>query len=62
MVFYSAVLYPALPESSSSWAIPVIFILSIAGSFLVYRGIIKILEKKVNMEKYFDPIFGRKKY
>lgn len=59
LVFYSAVLYPALPETSGVWVMPVIFVLSIVGSFFVYRLVIKILMKKVNMEKYFDPIIGK---
>ena len=61
LVFYSAVLYPLLPESIGAWILPVIFVLSIVASFLVYRLAIKILMKKVNMEKYFDPIFGARR-
>ena len=61
IVFFSAVLYPLLPQSSGVWVIPVIFVLSIVGSFLIYRLAIKILMKKVDMEKYFDPIFGKRR-
>ena len=47
-----------LPEEYAAWALPVIFVLSIAISFVVYRVVIKIIMKKIDMEKYFDPIFG----
>jgi Fe2+ transport system protein B len=50
--------YAALPESAAGWAIPAIFVLSIVVSFVVYRVAIKIITKKVDMEKYFDPLFG----
>ena len=47
-----------LPESSAAWILPVIFIASIVVSFFIYRLAIKIIMKKVDFEKYFDPIFG----
>ena len=58
LVIYSRFLYTQLPESSAAWIMPVIFVLSIVASFLIYRVVIKIVMKKVDMEKYFDPIFG----
>ena len=60
LVIYSRFLYPALPESGAAWALPIIFVASIVVSFLVYRQAVKIVMKKVDMEKYFDPIFGRR--
>ena len=60
LVIYSQFLYPHLPESSAAWVMPIIFVASIVISFLVYRLAIKIIMKKVDMEKYFDPIFGRR--
>jgi hypothetical protein len=62
LLLFSFVIMPRLPESSvgnsSNWAIPAIFIGAIAISIAVYRLIIKTLIKKVNVEKYFDPLFG----
>ena len=58
LVIYSKFLYSMLPESSAAWAMPVIFISSIVASFFVYRIVLKAIMKKVDMEKYFDPIFG----
>ena len=60
LVIYGRVLYPILPEGSVAWIMPVIFIASIVASFLIYKLALKILMKKVDLEKYFDPIFGRK--
>jgi len=61
LVIYGYLLLPRLPQSAGAWAIPVIFIASIVISFLVYRFAIKFIMKKVNMEKYFDPIFGSRR-
>ena len=52
---------PVIPESMSPWIMPVLFVASIVASFLVYRLVMKILMKKVNIEKYFDPIFGKRR-
>ena len=45
-------------ENTISWVMPIFFVLSIVASFLIYRAAVKLLMKKVDMEKYFDPIFG----
>ena len=39
-----------------------VFLLAIAGSFFIYNRIIKLISKKIDMDKYFHPIFktGRK--
>jgi hypothetical protein len=60
LVIYGRFL-PMLPESSAAWMLPVIFVASIVASFLIYRLAIKIIMKKVDMEKYFDPIFGHRR-
>jgi len=60
LAIYSRFLYPALPEESAAWALPVLFVASIAASFFIYRQAIKVISKKVDMEKHFDPIFGRR--
>ena len=58
LLIYFKFLQPQLPENATGVALPVIFVLAIVVSFLVYRVVIKIVMKKVDMEKYFDPIFG----
>ena len=57
LLIYSKFLYGHLNESILAWVLPVLFIAAIVVSFLVYRLAIKIIMKKVNMEKHFDPIF-----
>jgi hypothetical protein len=49
-----------IPEAGRSWGFTLIFLASIAVSFLVYRWLLKYLLKKVDVEKYFDPLFVRK--
>ena len=61
LVIYSRFIDGLLPESSAAYAIPVLFVTSIVASFFVYRLVVKILIKKVDMEKYFDPIFGQRR-
>lgn len=58
LLLYAKLLLPLLPEAGQAWAFPLIFIAAIAFSFLVYRFTLKLLMKKVEIEKYFDPIFG----
>jgi hypothetical protein len=58
LVLYARMLAPLLPQDSAGWGFPVIFIASFALSFVLYRFILKQVMKKVDMEKYFDPIFG----
>ena len=61
VLIYSKFFYGRLSESSSAWVLPVFFIAAIVASFFVYRLPIKIVMKKIDMEKYFDPIFGKRR-
>jgi uncharacterized membrane protein (DUF485 family) len=61
LVFYARLLAPLLPGESAGWGFPVIFILSFVLSFILYRLILKQVMKKIEMEKYFDPIFGARR-
>lgn len=36
-----------------------LFVVSIAGAFFLYHRAVKLLSQKVDMEKYFHPIFTR---
>ena len=59
------ILSKIIPENTSPTLISVLFILvfllSVAGSFFVYHKSIRILAGKINMDKYFHPIFNSKK-
>jgi hypothetical protein len=49
-----------LPEASRSWGFTSIFLVSIGVSFLVYRVVLKYFMNKIEIEKYFDPLFVKK--
>jgi uncharacterized membrane protein len=61
LVIYSKFFYNRVGESVAAWILPVFFAGAIAASFFAYRLAIKILMKKVDMDKYFDPIFVRRR-
>lgn len=56
---YALFAAPALPPAVNLIALVVIVFGSMAGSFPLYRWIIDQFQKKVDMEKYFDPIVRR---
>jgi hypothetical protein len=61
LFIYARLLSPVLPESTQGWALLVIFVGSICGDFGLYRLAMKIIEKKVDIEAHFDPLFGNKR-
>jgi uncharacterized membrane protein len=62
LALYAKILLNSLPESARAWSIPLIFIAAIIVSFVIYRFTLNLLLKKIDMERYFDPIFtGRRK-
>ncbi|MDR1955599.1 MAG: leader peptide processing enzyme [Treponema sp.] len=61
LFIYARWLAPRLPEAAQAWGLPLIFIGSITLSFVLYRIILKEFLKRVSMEKYFAPLFGRNK-
>jgi membrane protein YdbS with pleckstrin-like domain len=60
LVLVSA-LFKNLNPNAMAILMVAIFIGAIAGSFLIYSRIIRWLSKKIDMEKYFMPIFRRKR-
>ncbi len=52
-------------ENISAGAAQILFLLlfvaSIAGAFFIYHQVVKQLSNKIDMEKYFHPIFTRHK-
>jgi len=56
---YARFLFPILPEGGESWSFLFLFIASIAVSILVYRAVLKLIMKKIDLDKHFDPIFSR---
>jgi hypothetical protein len=51
---------PHISEEAITWASMLIFILAIALAFIIYQFIIKVFASKIDMGKYFDPIFAPK--
>jgi len=58
LLIYSKFFYDRVSENAVSWVLLVFFVGAIAASFFIYRLAIKMLMKKIDMEKYFDPIFA----
>jgi predicted permease len=48
---------PRLSEAAQPWALPVIFVLSICGSFALYHALVKRFVRRVDMGKYFSSLF-----
>ncbi|MDR2808605.1 MAG: leader peptide processing enzyme [Spirochaetaceae bacterium] len=61
LLLYVKFLAPSLPETAQVWGLPISFVVAIVLSFLLYRACIKVLSKKINVEKYFDPLFVKKR-
>jgi hypothetical protein len=61
LVLLGAIFRDRLSANLMSILMVVIFIGSIAASFLIYSRLVKWLSRKVDMEKYFMPIFKRKR-
>jgi hypothetical protein len=59
-LLYIKFLMMLLPESSRTWGFTSIFLVAIGISFLVYRFVIKYFIDKIEIEKYFDPLFVRR--
>jgi len=57
LIVYARLLLRLLPEGLQAWSFPVIFIASLAIAFIAYRYALRFLMKKIDMEKYFDPLF-----
>lgn len=60
-ILFGRFLAPALPPAGDQIAVVVIFLGSIVLTYFAYHRIIKVLQDRVDMEKYFDPIFRRKR-
>jgi uncharacterized membrane protein (DUF485 family) len=60
ILFYARFLANVMPEGSHQWGLTFILLASIAVSFVVYRNLLKYMLTKVEVEKYFDPLFVRK--
>jgi hypothetical protein len=56
LFLYLKLLAPSVGPEVSQWATALIFVITIALSFIIYNRFIKIFTNKVDMDKYFDPL------
>jgi hypothetical protein len=61
LFLYANIFIRFITDGSQAWSFMFIFISAIAISFVVYKFVIGILLKKIDPEKYFDPIFKYKR-
>ena len=61
LVVISALFRDSMNPNVLSILMIVVFIGSIAASFFIYGRLVKWLSRKIDMEKYFLPLFRRKK-
>lgn len=61
LVLISAIFKDSLSPNILSILMIVVFIGSIAASFFIYGRVVKWLSRKIDMDKYFIPLFRRKK-
>ena len=61
LVLISAIFRDSLHPNVLSILMIVVFIGSIAASFFIYGRVVKWLNRKIDMDKYFMPLFRRKK-
>jgi hypothetical protein len=59
-ILYIKLIMPLTQEADYSWGFAIIFLFSLGISFVVYRFLLKYLLKKINIEKYFDPLLVRR--
>jgi uncharacterized membrane protein (DUF485 family) len=57
LIAYAKFLLYLLPEGAQTWSFPLIFIAAMVIAFIIYRYAIRFLMTKIDMEKYFDPLF-----
>ena len=50
-----------LPDETQAWSFPLLFIAAILISFFVYRFALGLLMKKIEMERYFGPLFSSRR-
>lgn len=53
----SVVLSESARESVGQFFFIVVFLAAIGGSFFIYNRLIKFISKKIDLDKYFHPLF-----
>ena len=58
---YVHLLMRRLPGAVHAWTVPLFFIAAITVSYIVYKFALNLILKKIDMERYFDVIFNRRR-
>ena len=58
LAIYARLIMNLLPDEALAWSFSLIFIAAVVISFFIYRYLLKLLTKKIEMERYFEPIIG----
>ena len=62
LLFFAAKILPKnMGPTATSSIFVLVFILGIAGSFFIYHKTVRYLSRKIDMEKYFHPLLGKRK-
>lgn len=59
-LLYAKFIMPIIAESGYQWGLTLVLIAAIAVSIGVYRIVLRFLLDKIEIEKYFDPLFVSK--
>ena len=60
-VLFARFLAPSLSPGVNQLIMVLIFVASIAVTYFIYHRLVKLLSQRINMDAYFDPIFGKRK-
>jgi hypothetical protein len=61
LILFLKFLAPILPQDAGAWGLPVVFVGAIAIAFILYRFVLKMLIKRIDVDRYFDPLFRPRK-
>lgn len=50
----------SMSEGAASMMFLGVFVFAIAGAFFIYHRLVRFISKKIDMDKYFHPIFSRR--
>lgn len=60
-VVFARFVAPSLSPGANQLIMVLIFVISIAATYFIYHRMVRWLSTKIEMDKYFDPIFGKRR-
>jgi len=61
MVIFARFIAPSLPPGANQIILLVLFVASVATTYLIYHRLMRWLVVKYDLESYMSPLFGKKK-